>query len=364
MTWTKENMFEPSGCLTREAFEALLNGVLPTDADALANEHVLSCPFCSDALEGFQSLKTKRSFSENMATIDGSFDTIMAKSQHKKDKKRTIWLSVSMAASILLVVGLFFLISTPKSKLQVAENIPKKDSINAIPAEQLAKVEEKKVEKEKQSNSHPKSDQSKQVQNTIRFTPPELASEDAKDTINESVMADKLMEEPSPVAIASEAQQSTGKTGAPANNIELKKSKEEFADKVAPEKSEYKSYARALSAKKVSNNKEEAEPLTFVEQMPEYPGGQMAMNTFLKQNLQYPKLASEMGISGKVYVQFTVDEQGNIGNIKILRGLGAGCDEEAIRVIKLMPKWLPGKQNGTSVKTYFTLPIIFNLQGK
>jgi len=86
------------------------------------------------------------------------------------------------------------------------------------------------------------------------------------------------------------------------------------------------------------------------------------LNQFISQNLKYPKTAAEMGISGKVYVQFEVDETGTIKNIKVLRGIGAGCDEEAVRIIKLMGKWKPGKQNGKAVKTTFTIPIVFVLK--
>ena len=106
----------------------------------------------------------------------------------------------------------------------------------------------------------------------------------------------------------------------------------------------------------------ETEPIAFVEKTPEYPGGQKAMNQFIMQNLQYPKKAAEMGISGKVFVQFEVDETGTISNIKILRGIGGGCDEEAVRIIKKMGKWIPGKQNGKAVKTKFTVPIVFTLK--
>ncbi|HEY4785792.1 MAG TPA: energy transducer TonB, partial [Bacteroidales bacterium] len=101
----------------------------------------------------------------------------------------------------------------------------------------------------------------------------------------------------------------------------------------------------------------------MVEKTPEFPGGQEALNTFLKQNLQYPKTAKEMGISGRVIVQFMVNENGDISDIKVIRGIGGGCDEEAVRVIKKMGKWVPAKQNGKAVKSLFTLPITFSLKG-
>lgn len=116
------------------------------------------------------------------------------------------------------------------------------------------------------------------------------------------------------------------------------------------------------AAPKSKEETETAEPLRFVQQMPEYPGGQQALNHFISQNLKYPEKAAEMGISGRVVVQFEVDETGTISKIKVIRGIGGGCDEEAIRIIKLMGRWKPGKQNGKAVKTMFTIPITFALK--
>lgn len=99
----------------------------------------------------------------------------------------------------------------------------------------------------------------------------------------------------------------------------------------------------------------------IVEQMPEYAGGVAALSKFLQKNLRYPNPAASAGISGKVYVQFVVGQDGSITKVDILKGLGFGCDEEAERVIKLMPHWSAGKQSGRAVAVKFTLPINFQL---
>ena len=99
----------------------------------------------------------------------------------------------------------------------------------------------------------------------------------------------------------------------------------------------------------------------IVEQMPEYAGGLDALSKFLQKNLRYPNPASNAGVSGKVYVQFVVGQDGAISKVDILKGLGFGCDEEAQRVIKLMPHWSAGKQSGRAVAVKFTLPINFQL---
>ncbi|MDZ7900527.1 MAG: TonB family protein [Arcicella sp.] len=99
-----------------------------------------------------------------------------------------------------------------------------------------------------------------------------------------------------------------------------------------------------------------------VEQMPEYAGGVAALSKFLQKNLRYPNPAASAGVSGKVFVQFVVGQDGAISKVDILKGMGFGCDEEAQRVIKLMPRWSAGKQSGRAVSVRFTLPINFQLE--
>ena len=100
---------------------------------------------------------------------------------------------------------------------------------------------------------------------------------------------------------------------------------------------------------------------TFVEEYPEFPGGDKALREFILNNLNYPEIARKTGITGTVYVQFVVEKDGSISDVKVVRGIGGGCDEEAVRVVKSMPRWKPGKQRGQPVRVYFTLPIEFKL---
>ncbi len=110
---------------------------------------------------------------------------------------------------------------------------------------------------------------------------------------------------------------------------------------------------------------EEPEIFTIVEDMPEFPGGQKELFKFLGKQTQYPPMARENGIEGTVYVGFVVLEDGSISSVHIKRGLpggGAGCDQEAIRVVGKMPKWKPGKQRGKPVRVAYTLPFKFKLE--
>lgn len=164
------------------------------------------------------------------------------------------------------------------------------------------------------------------MKNTVKFTPPEVTNEEVTEEIK---TVDELKDSKAQISIA-----------------DVNGSDD----------------ANAVDVADLKVVEEEEKPLTFVEQQPEFPGGVDALMKYLRDAIRYPSIASEMGISGKVTVQFVVDKRGKIGNIKVLRGIGGGCDEEAERVVKAMPPWKPGRQNGKEVSVYFTLPISFQLK--
>ena len=100
----------------------------------------------------------------------------------------------------------------------------------------------------------------------------------------------------------------------------------------------------------------------IVEEMPKFPGGEDALMDYVSKNVVYPKEAQEKGISGRVFVGFIVEKDGSVSDVKVLRGIGGGCDEEAVRVISGLPKWKPGKQEGKPVRVSYQMPINFKLQ--
>lgn len=106
----------------------------------------------------------------------------------------------------------------------------------------------------------------------------------------------------------------------------------------------------------------EEEIFTAVEQNPEFPGGTAEMYKYINSKIKYPPAAQRANISGRVFVKFVVEKDGSIGQIDVLKGIGFGCDEEAIRVIKSMPKWNPGRQNGKNVRVFFTMPVFYQLE--
>ena len=114
----------------------------------------------------------------------------------------------------------------------------------------------------------------------------------------------------------------------------------------------------------VEQEEEEDEQVIFqvVEQDPEFPGGVDALYKFIQSNIKYPQLAKENNITGRVFVTFVVEKDGSVSNVKAARDIGGGCGAEAVRVVKSMPKWTPGKQRGKAVRAAYTLPVNFTLQ--
>ncbi|MGB0165476.1 MAG: energy transducer TonB [Luteibaculum sp.] len=107
---------------------------------------------------------------------------------------------------------------------------------------------------------------------------------------------------------------------------------------------------------------EEEEIFTIVEKMPSFPGGVEKLYQFLGNNIKYPTMAQDAGIQGVVYVTFVVEKDGSVTDAKVLRGIGGGCDEEALRVVRKMPKWEPGEQRGKKVKVQYNVPVRFTLR--
>ena len=109
---------------------------------------------------------------------------------------------------------------------------------------------------------------------------------------------------------------------------------------------------------------EDVEIFGMVEEMPSFPGGEVKLVEYIAKNLNYPQEAIEKGIEGRVFVGFIIDVDGSVTDVKLLRGIGGGCDEEAIRVIKSLPKWRPAEQNGVFSRVSYQIPVNFKLDDK
>ena len=117
-----------------------------------------------------------------------------------------------------------------------------------------------------------------------------------------------------------------------------------------------------IATEPVKPKEEENKVFDVVEQMPSFPGGMSALMNYLNNNIKYPVIAEENGIQGRVIVQFIVGKDGHISDVKVAKSVDPSLDKEAVRVVKAMPKWIPGKQNGQAVTVRYTLPVTFRLQ--
>ena len=150
---------------------------------------------------------------------------------------------------------------------------------------------------------------------------------------------------------------------------ELKETETAFGQKDNEKGTEDRNVTRTLKEEVVVEKKEEKpvekkeEIFKSVEQMPQFPGGEAALMKYLSSHINYPPMAAENNVQGRVVVQFVVDKTGKVGEVKVVRSVDKDLDKEAVRVCKSLPKFTPGRQNGQAVSVWYTLPVTFKLQG-
>lgn len=173
------------------------------------------------------------------------------------------------------------------------------------------------------------------LKSTIAFTPPVIAEDNKVNEENEMKTQDELIESKVEIGV---------------HNVEGVNDKNAVA------------LDELVNHQKVIEVKQEEKPLTVVEQMPQFPGGDGELMKFLNGEIKYPVVAAENGIQGRVVVRFVVGKDGKVSDVKVVKPLDPSLDKEAVRVVQKMPNWVPGKQNGRNVAVYYTLPVTFRLQ--
>lgn len=248
----------------------------------------------------------------------------------KGTAKRNVWALIIVGlAAALLYLGL---------QLQkMAEANKKVENTQAV---ELAKLntekKEAKVEKKEIIKQEPEK-VVEQVKSSVKFTAP-IIKKDSEVKEEDEIKLDEVQKSDKAVgAFTVEGNDEVG--GA------VLKAKEDIA---APEPPKHVD--------------EETKIFTVVEQMPMYPGGYAALMGYLRDNIKYPTVAAENGVQGRVVVGFVVERDGSITDVNILRGVDPSLDREAMRVVKSMPRWNPGKQNGSAVRVKYQLPVSFRLQ--
>ncbi|MBR1401948.1 MAG: energy transducer TonB [Prevotella sp.] len=243
-------------------------------------------------------------------------------------KRNVMSLLIVVAAGVLLYLG-----------LNIVKKIQESRAVANTQAIELSALNEKKKEAKKLEKEVVKVEPEKvieKVKSSIKFTPPVIKKdEEVKD--DNQIDLEKV--EKSNVTIGAFDVQGNDEVGG-----EVLKAKEEIAQPEPPK------------------HEEENKVFDVVEQMPSFPGGMGALMSWLSQNIKYPVIAAENGVQGRVIVQFVVEKDGSVTDVHVAKSVDPSLDKEATRVVKAMPKWIPGKQNGSAVRVKYTVPVTFKLQ--
>ena len=218
----------------------------------------------------------------------------------------------------------------------VVENAMKSDV--AIEADvELAKLAEKKEAKvEKKEEPKIEKVEVEKVKSSVKFVPPVIKKD------SEVKPEEEL-----------KSQEELNKTNTAIGAFDVK-GNDEAAGEVLK--------AKEVIAQPEPPKEEETKVFDVVEQMPSFPGGPSALMQFLSSNIKYPVVAEENGVQGRVVCTFVVEKDGSITDVRVIKSVDPSLDKEAMRVVKSMPKWIPGKQNGSAVRVKYTVPVTFRLQ--
>ncbi|HCD77563.1 MAG TPA: energy transducer TonB [Prevotella sp.] len=245
--------------------------------------------------------------------------------------KRNIWAMVFVAA----VAAVAYLGLAAYNSYQAAQKAKFEAEMEA------SLIETKKQAKVEKKTETPKVEQVQKVEkvkSSIAFTPPVIKKDSEVKPEEEMKTQDELKETKTAIgAFDVKGNDEAGGT--------VLKAVEEIATPEPPKQ-------------EVEQNK----VFDVVEQQPSYPGGMGALNQWLASNIKYPAMAAENGIEGRVVVQFVVERDGSVSGVHVVRGVDPSLDKEATRVVSQMPKWIPGKQNGSAVRVKYTVPVTFRLQ--
>lgn len=380
------DLFSQSGCLTEEALRLFVLGHLSDDEMVQVSKHLASCEFCTMAMEGIRLFIAEKGGSAYSNTLQNLRIDLEEKIvplhpevsiKLSSSKTRVIWTILSVAATIAMFIGIYVVIkmyvpdknqlAMIKSPVTINDNYAVK--LLPPPAAEPYGINEAdpwRVRKfipaghitDSATQAGGFSPDDFKYRNKIILTDEDFKLEERqiqrgvlKDAVNPKTVTKSLQKTNNNIQSYSNSPQTVVQTlesktiqhyrskNAPSGNVDLASKQMEVP---------------------VKKGEEETPIFTVVEEMPSYPGGESARLKFLQDNIHFPAKAREADIDGTVFVSFVVDPTGKLDSIKVIRGIGGGCDEEALRVINLMPRWIPGKQAGKPVRVQFTMPIKFS----
>ena len=257
----------------------------------------------------------------------------LRKSSDKRHNLAMLYVLIGLAvvAAILFSLNMY---NDYRAEIEAAEAKERAEKMSAAQLAQMEEVEEVEEEVEEQRFEQPEIEVPQEVLATVQVT--QIAIVDAEEVKNEVMDMEAQKEDNTARGVVNQAgSDDADKFQAVAEQVVVKE----------PEPEPVK----------------EEQIFVAVEQQPEFPGGTAALMKWLANNVRYPQMALENGISGRVIVKFVVEKDGSVSGVTLVRGVDKDLDREAIRVVKSMPKWQPGKNNGQAVRCYFNLPVNFKL---
>ena len=242
----------------------------------------------------------------------------------------------NVKAMIIVFATIAAIIVAAWAKVAIENAMPKKVAIETdVELSKLAQKKEAKVERKEPVKVEMEQKVVEKVKSSVKFTAPEIKKDEDVKPEDELKSQDDL-----------------AKTNTAIGSIDVKGNDEAEGE--------------VLKAKEViaeeKPKEEETKVFDVVEQMPQFPGGQQALFEYLSKNIKYPVIAEENGVQGRVIVTFVVERDGSITDVKVVKSVDPSLDKEAQRVVKAMPHWIPGKQNGSAVRVKYTVPVTFRLQ--
>ena len=234
-----------------------------------------------------------------------------------------------MFAEFLIIAGIVY------AKVSIENYIASKNAAIEADVELQSLAEKKEIKEEKKDEPEVEKIEVERVKSSVAFTVPEIKKDDEVKEDQEMKSQDDLAE--TNTAIGAFTVEGNDETA------EVKHVEEKIAE---PE----------------PVKEEETKVFDVVEQMPSFPGGPSALMQYLSSNIKYPVVAEENGVQGRVVCTFVVEKDGSITDVRVVKSVDPSLDKEAVRVVKGMPKWIPGKQNGSAVRVKYTVPVTFRLQ--
>jgi protein TonB len=234
-----------------------------------------------------------------------------------------------MFAAFLIIAGIVY------AKVSIENYIASKNAAIEADVELQSLAEKKEIKEEKKDEPEVEKIEVERVKSSVAFTVPEIKKDEEVKEDQEMKSQDDLAE--TNTAIGAFTVEGNDETA------EVKHVEEKIAE---PE----------------PVKEEETKVFDVVEQMPSFPGGPSALMQYLNSNIKYPVVAEENGVQGRVVCTFVVEKDGSITDVRVVKSVDPSLDKEAMRVVKGMPKWIPGKQNGSAVRVKYTVPVTFRLQ--